>query len=177
MEKHTQKKTTTWRRKGRKFTRTGSLLEKQIRKVGEGRGFTVSRLLTHWSEIVGEDTAATALPVKIGYGRGGVGATLTILTTGANAPLLQMQAEKIREKVNTCYGYAAISKVRITQTAATGFAEGQVQFKPKPRAKPARVISQDIKDDAREAVAGVENQALHDALALLGENILSRHKS
>lgn len=177
MEKHTQKKTPPYRRKGRKFTRTGSLLEKQIRKVGESRGFTVSRLLTHWSEIVGEDTAATALPVKIGYGRGGMGATLTVLTTGANAPLLQMQAEKIRDKVNQCYGYQAISKVRITQTAATGFAEGQVQFKPKPRPTPKPQITPEIQNDARQTVAAVQDKTLQDALARLGENILSRDKS
>lgn len=177
MEKHTQKKTPPYRRKGRKFTRTGSLLEKQIRKVGESRGFTVSRLLTHWSEIVGEDTAATALPVKIGYGRGGMGATLTVLTTGANAPLLQMQAEKIRDKVNQCYGYQAISKVRITQTASTGFAEGQVQFKPKPRQKPKPQITPEIQNDARQTVAAVQDKTLQDALARLGENILSRDRS
>ncbi|WP_039018604.1 DUF721 domain-containing protein [Halocynthiibacter namhaensis] len=177
MEKHTYKKTAPYRRRGRKFTRTGSLLEKQIRKVGESRGFSVSRLLTHWAEIVGEETAATALPVKVGYGRGGMGATLTVLTTGANAPLLQMQAEKIREKVNGCYGYAAISKVKITQTAATGFAEGKVQFKPKPRKQPEKIVTEEMKHNARDVVAGVENQTLHDALALLGENILSKQKS
>jgi len=145
--------------------------------VGESRGFTVSRLLTHWAEIVGEDTAARALPVKIGYGRSGVGATLTLLTTGANAPLLQMQTEKIREKVNGCYGYAAIAKVRITQTATTGFSEGQVQFAPRPVKKPVKIVSTEIKDTARNVVVGVENKTLQDALALLGENILSKQKS
>ena len=43
-----------------------------------------------------------------------MGATLTLLTTGANAPMLEMQKEKLRQKVNAVYGYNAISRVRIT---------------------------------------------------------------
>jgi hypothetical protein len=31
-------------------------------------------------------------------------------------------------RVNACYGYITIARIRITQTAATGFAEGQMAF-------------------------------------------------
>ncbi len=49
----------------RGFKRTGSLLNDQIRKAGESRGFAVSRLLTHWEEIVGPELAAMARPVRL----------------------------------------------------------------------------------------------------------------
>ena len=111
------------------FKRTDSLLSQQIRKASETRGFAQSRLLTHWTEIAGEATAAISRPVEVSYGRKeGIGATLTLLTTGANAPMLEMQKEQLRARVNAVYGYNAIARVRITQTAATGFAEGQVAF-------------------------------------------------
>jgi len=110
------------------FKRTDSLLSGQIRRASETRGFAQSRLLTQWNEIAGTDIAAIAQPVEIGYGRGGMGATLTLLTTGANAPMLEMEKEKLRAKVNAVYGYNAIARVRITQTAATGFADGKVAF-------------------------------------------------
>ena len=67
----------------------------------------MTRLLTHWEEAVGQDIAAIARPVNIGYGRGSFGATLTVLTTGAQAPMLEMQKEQLREKVNAVYGYNA----------------------------------------------------------------------
>ena len=164
-------------RRMRGFERTPGLLQTRIRKVGEKRGFAVSRLLTHWAEIVGEDTARIARPVKVGYGKGAFGASLTVLTTGAQAPMLAMQKEKIREKVNAIYGYAAISRVVITQTAPTGFAEGQVEFTPAPKTAAAPVPDPQCQARAKAAVAPVANDDLRAALAALGENILTRTKS
>jgi len=161
----------------RGFKRTASLLNEQIRKAGESRGFAVSRLLTHWADIAGEDIASIARPVNVGYGRGGFGATLTVLTTGAQAPMLEMQKERLREKVNAVYGYNAISKVRITQTAPTGFADGQAQFQyaPKVQDKP-KPDSQDVAEAAKVAT-GVDNDDLRQALERLGRNVLSKQKT
>lgn len=163
------------KRKSRGFRRTSNLLQTRIRTAGETRGFAVTRLLTHWAEIIGEDTAKIARPVDVKYGRDGFGATLTLLTTGAQAPMLEMQKEKLRERVNTCYGYTAISRIRITQTAATGFAEGQAQFTHAPKAKPTPV-SDAAKQEARSKVAPINDAGLRDALEALGQNIISRSR-
>lgn len=159
------------------FARTGSLLQQRIRQAGESRGFAVTRLLTHWPEIVGEDMAAMARPVDVKYGRQGFGATLTVLTTGANAPMVEMQREQLREKVNGVYGYNAISRLRVTQTAPTGFAEGQADFtygrkeKPKPQPTPA------IRAEAAHVAEGVGDDALRAALERLAQTVLTRTKS
>ncbi|MFW8635884.1 DUF721 domain-containing protein [Cribrihabitans pelagius] len=161
----------------RGFARTAQLLNEQIRKAGESRGFAVSRLLTHWEEIVGADIAAMARPVKVGYGRNTLGATLTVLTTGANAPMLEMQKERLRERVNAVYGFNAISKVMITQTAPTGFAEGRVEFQYAPKAQaPLQPDPQDAAE-ASQAAAGVENDDLRAALERLGRNVLTKQKT
>ncbi|KEO54529.1 hypothetical protein TP2_06255 [Thioclava pacifica DSM 10166] len=157
----------------RGFEAAGRLLSNRIRSAGESRGFAVSRLLTHWAEVVGEDTAAQCRPVKIGYSKGGLGATLTLLTTGAAAPMLQMQLPQIREKVNACYGYNAISRISLTQTAPTGFAEGQAQFTPKPKAEP-RAPDPRIEAKAQEQVADCADEGLKSALEQLARNVLSR---
>ena len=165
-------------RRHRGFTRTASLLQDSFRQAGESRGFAVSRLLTHWADIVGTDTARTALPVKVSYAQGGFGATLTLLTTGAAAPMLQAELPKIRDKVNACYGYAAIARIRITQTAATGFAEGQVAFTPAvstPRAP--RTPDPQTLNTARDAAQNVEDAALRHAIEMLGRNIFSNDKT
>ena len=154
------------------FAHAGRLLQGRIREAGEGRGFAVSKLLTHWAEIMGPDIADIALPVEVKYGRQGFGATLTLLTTGANAPLLAMQKEQIRDKANACYGYNAISRVAITQTAPTGFAEGQVAFTPKPAA-PRGPDPQTLLQ-AQDLTRAVGNPKLQEALERLGQNVLSK---
>jgi len=158
------------------FKRTDSLLTGRIRQASETRGFAQSRLLTHWAEIVGEDTAAVAKPVEVSYGRGGFGATLTILTTGANAPMLEMQKTKLREKVNAVYGYNAIARVRITQTAATGFAEGQVDFATRKKASTGPDHDPVLRQKATQVVEPVADDSLRAALARLGENVMSKSK-
>lgn len=159
-------------RRSRGFRQASSLLASQIRHAAEGRGFAVARLLTHWAEVVGADVAARARPVKIGHSRGGMGATLTLLTTGPYAPLLEMQLPVIRDRVNACYGYNAIGRIVLTQTAPTGFSEGQAEFTPAPRRAappdPARVAQ------AQGIAEGFDNPALSAAVRQLALNILSR---
>ena len=164
------------KRHRRGFALTSGLLQAQIRRVGESRGFAVSRLLTQWAEIVGENTARSALPVKVSYGQGGFGATLTVLTTGAQAPMLQADLPRIKDKVNAVYGYAAISRIRITQTAPIGFSEGQVAFSHAPSVA-ASASDPEIAAAARAAASPVRDEDLRTALEALGENILSRTKS
>ena len=162
--------------RGRGFALAGGLVQPQIRKASESRGFTVSRLVTHWAEVVGEDVARLCRPVKVAYGRTGMGATLTLLARGAAGPMLQAQLPAIRDRVNACYGYTAISQIRLTQTSATGFAEGAAAYAPAPRADTASAPSEDAERAARAATEGVTDPDLRAALAGLGARILTRPK-
>ena len=159
-------------RRERGFEATGGLLKQQIRVAGEQRGFAVARLLTHWAEIAGEDLARVTRPVKVGYGREGMGASLTLLTTGAMAPMVEMQKDRLRERVNAAYGYAAISRILLTQPAATGFAEGQVEFAPAPKTPPKPHPA--ILAKAAGTAAPVKDPHLRAALVAMAQNILTR---
>lgn len=155
-------------RKG--FRQTGALLSTRIRQAGESRGFAVSRLLTRWGEVAGPDLAALCQPVKVGYGRAGIGATLTVLAKGANAPMVEMQKETLRTRVNACYGYNAIARILITQTApGMGLAEGQTPFQSKPKAPNPEAVAK-----AAAQTAPVQDDTLRDALQKLGQSVLSR---
>lgn len=159
------------------FARTSSLLNQRIRRASESRGFAETRVLTRWAEIVGEDTARVARPVDVSFGRGGIGATLTVLTTGAQAPMLEMQKERIRERVNAVYGYNAMARVRITQTAPTGFAEGQVQFDMTPKSPQPPVPDPEITRAATHYAEDVTDPGLKAALEALARNVLSKGKT
>ncbi|WP_233495410.1 DUF721 domain-containing protein [Rhodosalinus halophilus] len=159
--------------RGRGFARAASILQPQIRKAAEGRGFAVTRVLTHWDEIAGAEIARLARPVKVSHSGPGFGATLTLLTTGANAPLVEMQKERLRDRINAAYGYNAVARLKITQTSATGFAEAQAAFAPpeaapEPRPDPARCAR------AAELAAPVQDDHLRAALEDLGRAVLSR---
>ncbi len=160
-------------RRMRGFEAAGGLLRERIRTAGESRGFAVSRLLTHWPEVVGAEIAAQTLPVKIGYAKGGFGATLTLLVRGASAPMLQMQLPRIREKVNAVYGYNAISRVILTQTAPTGFAEGQAQFTPAPKPAPAPPAPEVVARAAATAEP-ITDEGLRAALEQLAQNVMTK---
>lgn len=155
------------------FARASTLVQSRVRTASEGRGFAQSRLLTHWEEVVGADIAKMAQPVKITYGRGGMGATLTLLTTGSMAPMLEMQKEQVREKVNVCYGYNAVSHVRITQTAPIGFYEGRVAFQGAPKSSPR--VDPETVAKAREAAKVVESEDLRAALEALGASVMAKN--
>jgi hypothetical protein len=162
-------------RRLRGFEPASGLLQQRIREVGEKRGFAVTRLLTQWAEVAGADTARITRPVKIGYGREGMGATLTLLVSPAHAPMVQMDLPRLKDRVNAAYGYAAISRISLTQTAATGFSEGQAEFAPAP--KRAAPIDPALLAEARDVAAPVHDDTLRAALEALAQNILTRRKA
>ncbi|WP_443135100.1 DUF721 domain-containing protein [Frigidibacter sp. ROC022] len=159
------------------FERAAGLLQKRISAAGESRGFAVSKVLTHWDEIAGPEMAALTRPVKIGYASHGLGATLTVLCSGANAPMIEMQKETLRQRVNACYGYNAVARIALTQTAPQGFAEAQALFQGRP-ASTAQRNTPDPETEAlaREASAPIRDEALRAALEDMGRTILSRPK-
>ncbi|MEO8241566.1 MAG: DUF721 domain-containing protein [bacterium] len=161
-------------RRMRGFEAASGLLQSRIREAGEKRGFAVTRLLTQWTEVAGEDMARITRPVKIGYGREGLGATLTLLVSPAHAPMVQMGLPRLKDRVNAAYGYAAIARISLTQTAATGFAEGQAAFTAAAKTQPAELV---ISPEAQAVAAPVQDETLRAALEALAQNILTRRKA
>lgn len=163
------------RRRSRGFQAAATLLADRVQKAAEGRGFAVTRLLTNWAEIAGPQLAPVTRPVRISHARNGLGSTLTLLTTGPMAPMVEMQLPRLRDRVNACYGYNAVSRITLTQTAATGFAEGQAEFTPAKKPRP-QAPDPAIQAEAAKVAAPVADDALRAALEALAQNILTRRK-
>src|SRR6056297_2574392 len=85
VQRHGRQGMKNFRRK-RGFERASNLVAGRVRTASETRGFAVSRLLTHWDDIIGADLCGMARPVDITYGKS-FGATLTLLIKGAEAPM------------------------------------------------------------------------------------------
>lgn len=155
------------KRKSKGFVQTGALITTGVRSAAEKRGFAETRLLTNWVEIVGPEMAKLATPQKVTYRQEGFGATLVVTCEGARAPELSMQLPVIKDRVNACYGYNAIARVRIIQGQSTGFREAAAVFTPKA---PSPVAT----EKAHKNVEHIADSSLRDALQKLGENVISR---
>lgn len=152
------------------FTHAGGLLSGRIAKATGARGFAETRLLTQWTEIVGQSIATITQPVKISHRRNGMGARLIVLVNGANAPEVTMQIPKIVERVNACYGYNAISEVHLTQTAQVGFAEAKTGWNHDQPTPPKELDSQQ-NAQINASVSGVADETLRQKLEQLGRTI------
>ena len=154
------------------FKPAADLLRQKIREIGEGRGFSATRLLTHWTEIVGASVAAIARPLEVRHPRAGKstpeGATLTVLALGAAALRLEMEKERIRERVNACYGYNAIAKIKIKQAGPESFVE---EAAPVPKSSAPQPLA-----EVAPLTEGVSNTELRLALAALAANVLSKSR-
>jgi hypothetical protein len=146
------------------FRQAAGILSETISKAGEKRGFAKARLFTHWAEIVGQDLANLTRPLKVNYSGKSFGATLTILTSGAVAQEVRMQLPVIKDRVNACYGYAAISQIRITQVSTLD--TDAPPEKPTPQAE--------RKSNPKGLSKGVEDDGLRAALEALECNITNK---
>lgn len=153
------------------FRRGRAILPPRVRSIAASRGVDVARLLSNWRELVGGEIAEICRPVGVDGGRGGLDATLTILSSGARAPELDMQRETIRERINAACGRAAIGRVRITQSAAAGVFGAQP---PKAEPKPAPAPDPAAARMAAQMVPQSGDAELRACLEELALNVIRR---
>lgn len=158
--------------RGGGFRQAANRARPVLDRVAGQHGFARTDVLTRWAEIVGEALAPTCRPVKVSHGsKRGLGATLTVRAGGARALEVEHLAPRIIERVNGFYGYRAISRLRIVQGGAAGFAEAQAGFKGSDHSPtPADT------ERAAELAAGIEDTGLRAAVTRLGAHVLARSR-
>ncbi len=121
-------------------------------------GFVQSSIVSRWNEIVGERYARVSSPesIRFPYGKREAG-TLSIIVTGAHAPMMQHAAPAITERVNRFFGYEAVVKISIRQ--------GEIA-RAEPRIKRLEPVSvpTDLGDSLR-TVGDPELRAVLESLA------------
>lgn len=99
-----------------KNQRAGALARALTSKAMRQKGFMKTEIVTKWGSIVGEDFQYTVLPVSLNFPRGQkIGATLTVRTHSALAPLIQQSSQHIMDKINIYFGYGAVERLMIKQ--------------------------------------------------------------
>lgn len=132
------------------------------------KGFAEAGLFTHWPEIAGAALAASSLPLKLSFPKGKrEEGTLTVRCGGAAALELQHIAPSVLERINTHFGYPAVTRLKIEQ--------GQVTRRVAP--PPAPPLTSPEKDAIARAVESVDNSEIRATLARLGTAISRRAKA
>lgn len=129
-------------------------------------GFVQSSVVSRWPEIVGDRYAHASAPESIRFPHGkreeGV---LTVVATGAHAPMMQHVAPTLIDRVNRFFGYAAVAKVVIRQ--------GTLPAQPR-RATPAPSVP--IPTDLGDSLRTIADPELKTVLESLARGIAAtRH--
>lgn len=127
------------------------------------RGLAAARLISDWAEIVGPALAASSLPDRVIRSRDQETATLVITVSPGLALELQHLEPLVIERINSHFGYRAITKLRLVQ-------------KPITVAKPPLPVAAKQLDPLSQArleaqVATVGDDELRQALLALGRAV------
>ncbi len=107
----------------------GAFVPQLTRKSFEKFGFSTAALIMDWSRIAGQDLAAYTVPERVSWPRAPSdpieadpenpatrpGATLYLRVDPARALDVEYRARQIVERINTFFGYRAISGLRLVQ--------------------------------------------------------------
>ena len=153
-------------------------LNKHIRavthKAFERYGFAYAEVLARWREIAGEEFAGFSAPERIKWprmrddataqARRKLGGTLVIRVTDGRAVELQHESARIIERVNTYYGYEAITGIKLVN--------GPLPEPPAPK-RQRKPLSKHQESNLMEAVGEIEDERLRQVLIRLGRGALS----
>ena len=129
------------------------------------QGFAARELITSWPDIVGEEIALCAEPLKIQWRRPLEGepqepGTLVLRVEGPAALEIQHLSGVILERVNRFFGWQAVARIAIRQ-APVG-----------RKAKPARPrLDREKAEKIAQTLDTIENEELRAALGRLGASI------
>lgn len=146
------------------------------KEVLGNNGHVNIELLSSWEEIVGKKIASYSLPQKLSFGkdeRTGGCLTLVVLA-GAFAMEIQQNTQKIIDKINTFFGYPAVSKIKIIQRSSP---DNFLVSKKTTNKMKKNVVSLEEKSYITELVKNVKSEEMRNSLENIGKSVFSRRNN
>ena len=149
-------------RRRHKITALATLLPPVLRPALLRRGFALPELVTDWTIIAGPLLAEVSVPEKLIRDRNGENAVLVVRVSPAVALQFQHDEPQILERINSFFGFNAVSRLRLRQAP----------LPPRPvRPPPPPPLVAAEKAAIADRLTGIEDAELRDRLARLGETI------
>ncbi len=145
-------------------------VQKLARPLLGQHGFTQVELITHWSDIMGLELALGVKPVRLTFpAKDRMNGTLHVRTAGgAFAMLLEHQKGRIMERVNTYFGYPAVSNLKIEQ--------GGVRLPRSEESEPEWPLSEEELMPLLEKVNAIQDESLRQKTLEIGIKLLQHRK-
>jgi hypothetical protein len=150
------------------------------RRALERYGFAYAEILSHWPIIVGVPLAAFSAPERIrwptgpgsqpGSSRRRTGGTLIVRVADGRAVELQHETPRIIDRVNTYYGYEAITHVKFVQGTLPQRSVTAPAQRPAPLAPEREAV-------LAQSIGALEEGPLRTALEKFGRGALARRKT
>ena len=132
---------------------------------------SLSRILTQWEDIVGEEMAGKTQPAKLHYRKPKAAnespkATLDIAASSADATVLHYQKGLILERINQLFGESWVTDIK--------FVHIPVEYKrTAPKPQPRMPTPEDLAN-LRATLDTVEDEEIKKRLERLGQGVLRR---
>ena len=150
-------------------------LSKHFREITRAafarHGFAQSEVVSNWADIVGPDLAAHSAPERIRWPRQAAetaqktGGTLVVRAAPGRAIDLQYEGPRIIGRINSYFGYAAITQMKVIQGAMT------------PRPGPVQAVAANDSAFNNQYVDQLDDGPLKDALSRLGQSVAATRRS
>ena len=158
------------------LTRLSSNIEQMAKKLLGEHGFSEVDLLKNWASVVGEDFAAYCIPERIDFKKGmrTDGTLILKVATGALALELSHKEPIIIEKINTYFGYGAVSRIKIMQTDSNLFTPHNINIADIEKKK---LVTEQEENYIKTIGENVENETLKAKLQSLARSICLANKN
>lgn len=155
--------------------RLGDDIDRLTHKLLGDKGLTEIEILANWKHIAGEDLAAYSLPLKVDFKAGSRtnGTLLLACAGGAYALEIQHRTTAIIEKINTFFGYEAVTKIKISQNNFLPQTPERINDEYNPEKK---LVTADEKNYIEDVVTDIQDPELKARLQSLGEKVLKANK-
>lgn len=154
------------------LTNIATTVNPLLRQLLGDNGAIILELLGSWKEIIGEQVSSYCLPQSISFKKNERtnGCLNLSVSAGAFAMEIQQNQRQIIEKVNSFFGYPAISKLKISQTGnPENFLTGK---KPIDKMK-KNVVSAEEESYITELIKDINNEELRQSLEKIGRAVFS----
>lgn len=146
--------------------RFGELARPLLTPALRRQGFAQHEIVTRWRDIVGALLASRSLPEKLQFPSAErTGGALFIRVESSFALEFQHLTPQILDRVNTYYGYRAVTKLILKQ--------GPIPRPAPLRRQPPAPLSPEVERDLNESLDALKPGPMRDALARLGRKVLA----
>jgi len=135
------------------------------------RGFASRDILTYWTAMAPAPYDKVAIPDKLVWPRGersAEGATLHLRCAASHALGLAHEGGKVAAAVNRYFGYVLVSQVRLSPETFRPHSASAEDTGPK--------VTGAVEAKVGDAIGGIEDEGLKEALRQLGYGIMSKSK-